>query len=119
MMKKGTELIADERERQIDEERYSLRHDREVNKTGQLVWAAVAYAAPGRVYRRFGINETFTFKDPFPWDIQYDARHRCEKADRGSLPESDEYTKAERIRLLVKAGALIAAEIDRLNKWKP
>jgi hypothetical protein len=116
--KSGVELIADERRRQIEEEKYSLEHDRSVNKCGQLSWAAIAYAAPGRVYRRMGLGESnFKFVDPFPWDIQYDVRLRTRKADRGSFCPS-EYEKEERMSLLIKAGALIAAEIDRLNKWQ-
>lgn len=119
-MKSGAELISEERIRQVLEEKYDFSHDRQVNKTGQLSWAAIAYAAPDRVYRKMGCESYFSMGDPFPWDIQYDARHRCEKSKggQGHLVNPSDYTNEERVGLLVKAGALIAAEIDRLNRWE-
>lgn len=86
----GCGLIAKERVRQIEEEKWSNEHDDE-NTDGELVLAAVSYALPPNdavereVFYPSNWNE-FWYK-PTPND---------------------------RIRELTKAGALIAAEIDRL-----
>lgn len=112
--KTGVELIAAERDRQIVEEGYDVIHD-DYHRSGELSLAAIAYAAPTRI---FTIEETATgvfFDDPFPDEWR---DKRCGYGDVNSsnvLPDPDTYTKEERIDLLVKAGALIAAEIDRLQ----
>ena len=98
----GVERIADERRRQIEVEEYSAEHD-DPHDEGELAMAAVCYAAPVRIYemRQRG-NWSVTFSDPWPWNDEDDKRPFGE-------PSPD-----DRIRLLEKAGALIAAEIDRL-----
>ena len=86
----GTELIAAERMRQINEEGWTPEHD--THHTGDdLALAAACYATPARC--RAGIS----VPPLWPW--------RREEWK----PEPD-----DRVRELVKAGALIAAEIDRL-----
>lgn len=88
--KTGIELIAEERKRQIEVEGFTAEHDnRWVG--GELVMAAICYAQEGGKspeFRPFG----------FPWEKEW------------WKPSPD-----DRIRDLVKAGALISAEIDRLN----
>lgn len=102
-MKRGIELIAEERQRQIDVEGYSEQHDSQ-HKASELIYAAIAYVESAKV----GINcaETGNTNEheimmrkvemgrdyPFGWDFK---------------PSTD-------VRDLVKAGALIAAAIDRI-----
>ncbi|UBM58258.1 hypothetical protein LAG90_15750 [Marinilongibacter aquaticus] len=99
MMKTGIELIAEERQRQIEKEGWTPEHDAR-HDTGDLAHAAAAYAS-AELYRRTtspGYNNT-----PPIWPF--------ESTWWKPTPEN-------RIRELQKAGALIAAEIDRLNALK-
>lgn len=94
-MKTGIELIAAERQRQIEEEGYDARHDK-YHDYEDLAQAAVAYAYPlDKSYPDFRL-------DVWPWDTS-------------SFKPSPE----NRIKELVKAGALIAAAIDRYNDLPP
>lgn len=86
----GAALIAAERQRQIDVERWTPEHDAE-HWDSELALAAVCYALP--LYARGGIVEQL-----WPWH-----------------PDWLKQTPGDRVRELVKAGALIAAEIDRLQ----
>ncbi len=87
----GVELIAAERRRQIEQEDWTPEHDDE-HSMGELRQAARAYAGdPGHA------------SNPpagWPWDEEW------------WKPSEDA------VRNLVKAGALIAAEIDRLQRGK-
>lgn len=94
----GIELIAVERQRQVDDEGWSAEHDAD-HDCGELAMAAVCYAAVKRVYKCIMIDGRWKYVDPWPFKPQWDKRH-----------------KDDRIRHLVKAGALIAAEIDRLKR---
>lgn len=104
----GSQLIAAERERQIASEGWTPKHD-DTHRNEELALAAVAYALPP------GQRDTHTIEAPFsdsgedevipvfwPWYGRY------------WRPTPD-----DRIRELVKAGALIAAEIDRLRRSRP
>jgi hypothetical protein len=88
----GIWLIANERERQINQEGWSAEYDRK-HVNGELAIAAACYALPQIVRMAWGVIQRL-----WPWDIQWF--------------KPDPYN---RIRELVKAGALIAAEIDRLQ----
>lgn len=96
-MKTGIELIAEERERQIKIEGWTEEHDKQWNK-GELARAAACYIAEdipnAEVIIHFS-NEYY--ENAFPWDPEY------------WKPTSNP------VRNLQKAGALIAAEIDRLQ----
>lgn len=95
--KSGVELIKQERTRQIEKEKWSPDHDDE-HCTGSLALAAATYAIPDHI-RKFKIwNETLQEK-LWPWS-----------------PGWFKSNKEDRIRDLVKAGALCAAEIDRLQR---
>jgi hypothetical protein len=86
----GIERIAAERKRQIEEEGFTAEYD-DQHEDGGLAKAAASYAYPregGFFSRRAAL---------WPW------------ADGWYRPTPD-----NRIRELEKAGALIAAEIDRL-----
>lgn len=106
----GAALIAAERARQVSGEGYDPAHDDE-HDHGELVLAAVCYAAPRRVYVQMTTEDRVVFCDPFPWRIEDDKRRR----DAHGTPARAE-TREARIRELVKAGALVAAEIDRLQR---
>lgn len=90
-MKSGIELIADERQRQIEVENRSAEHD-SMYQNGELALAAVCYALPQAE------RNTNKYPEHWPWGIDY--WKPCEN---------------DRVRELVKAGALIAAEIERLQ----
>lgn len=92
MKKTGIELIAEERNRQIEIEGWTLEHDQVGNNDEQLAQAAALYALP-ECYRTF----EYEVRNLWPWDNKW-----------------WKPTPEERIRELQKAGALIAAEIDRL-----
>lgn len=103
---KGVELIAQERFRQKEEEGFDARHDA-MHVNDELAVYAACYAIDGLEYEIPGgtsyieIDRLFTGKregeciDPLPSDFRIKEGTRIEK--------------------LVKAGALIAAEIDRLK----
>jgi len=88
----GVDLIGAERQRQVDAEGWTPEHD-DGHRSGDLARAAGVYAMPyngsWKVYHWPWGPESFKYKPP---------------------------TTEGRIRELVKAGALIAAEIDRLNR---
>jgi hypothetical protein len=89
-LKTGIELIAEERQRQITVEGWTPEHDDTLVK-GQLAHAATAYA---------NVSQRGLVIDWRLWPWEYDLWK----------PSKDS------IRNLVKAGALIAAEIDRLQR---
>lgn len=105
----GATRIAEERRRQQEVESYDAAHDDE-HEDGSLAEAAGCYAfaaASTRVFRQQRFAASVQFTDPWPWNQCYDARPYDGNVLRDA---SDE----EAIRLLEKAGALAAAEIDRL-----
>lgn len=93
----GIESIAAERQRQIDEEGWTLEHDDE-HEAGELAKVASCYAwisAQSDELRA-------AFRTPPPtWPNQWDESW---------------WRLKDRRRDLVRAGALIAAEIDRLDR---
>lgn len=122
----GVELITKERERQIKKEKWSLKHD-DKHTRGELVLAAISYAAPERIYVQRQVLNGIALADPFPWHQGgrgypaegYDKRYEygeCRDNSGNVLPDPSTYNAEERLDLLVKAGALIAAEIDRIQR---
>jgi hypothetical protein len=106
----GAMLVVLERQRQIAEEGYTAEHDAGVTcMNGQLAMAAACYAAPQPLFKEFRHETGTQFTDPWPWALKTDKRPR----EDGLALKTP--TRDERIRLLVKAGALICAEIDRLQ----
>ena len=97
-MKTGIELIAEERQRQIEVEGWTEEHDAQY-KDNELAKAAICYADPKTHY--YQANRYLNIKVPNAdfWPVQWDERW---------------FKPTDRIRDLTKAGALIAAEIDRL-----
>ena len=105
--------ISIERQRQIEKHEWTAEHDDE-HDDGQLAMAASCYAASAaneRIYVREEYAAGFSLDDPFPWDNTSDARPY-----NGNVLKCP--TDEQAIRLLEKAGALIAAEIDRLLRAK-
>jgi len=101
-METGAQLILGERQRQYVEEGWTPEHDdRHANE--DMVLAAICYAEAERPRKlggpHYGHPKTVPHK--WPWDDKY-----------------WKHTPDDRIRELVKAGALIAAEIDRLQRKK-
>lgn len=90
MKKKGIELIAAERQRQIDVEGWTLEHDQQ-HDSNELLFAAEVY-----LMNPFMAPESVEKLWPF---------------DRKWL----KLTPKDRVRELTKAGAIIAAEIDRIQ----
>ena len=103
----GVERIAAERKRQIEEEGFDAAHDVQ-HANGSMSAAAVCYASDEPVYIQDKLANGCTFLDPWPWEIQFDKRPH-----EGNVVRYDT-TFEERVALLAKAGALIAAEIDNL-----
>jgi hypothetical protein len=93
----GAALIAAERERQVGEEGWTPGHDDE-HHTGQLRRAAMRYLLAPGVIRRNAANGKLTPPNGWPFEAE------------AWKPTGDA------IRDLTKAGALIAAEIDRLQR---
>lgn len=101
-MKTGIELIADERQRQIDNENYTLEHDLQYSE-GELARAAACYAMTSeerKKYQSLDVVNYRWFPRWWPWSASF-----------------WKPTPEDRIKELVKAGALVAAEIDRLNNY--
>jgi len=110
-MKTGIELITEERLRQIDKEGWSEEHDDNEHSCGGLLMAAIAYAEHVRV-RGWNIltpPHTVNKKDAARFYMQINAPANWPWARKWWKPKSP-------IRDLVKSGALIAAEIDRLQR---
>lgn len=99
----GVELIAAERERQVAEKGYTEKHDVDEHEGGDLLHAAISYAIcasqrePLCGWSQAQV-EDLVLSQWWPWD------ERELKRGPGAIGE------------LVKAGALIAAEIDRLQR---
>lgn len=90
----GVELISVERERQMSQEGWTPQHD-DQHSHGELALAGATYALPRLLrapYPQAGLPDLWPFDD-------------------GWKPSPN-----DRVRELVKAGALIAAEIDRLQR---
>jgi len=110
-MKTGIEMIAEERQRQIDVEGYTAQHDSQ-HEVSEFLSAAKSYMDSSYLSMTseqidnsthwHETNEPFYWqhiKDSFPWDKKY-------------------FKPTTPLRDLVKAGALIAAAIDRLQAQK-
>jgi hypothetical protein len=95
----GAELIVAERQRQIEREGYTPEHDRDHHHAAEFIEAAIAYMSP---------NDGAAI---WPWEpdgFKPEVTHH----DLAGVPG---YLRHGSIRDLVKAGALIAAAIDRLS----
>jgi len=116
-MKTGVELIVAERTRQIEKEGWSAEHDDEHGRE-ELAQAAAVYAAPCQIFEMCGDGgRTLVLTDIWPFDDEWDKRtHKYTGAYDIYRDEWLKKNKARRIKELTKAGALIAAEIDRIQR---
>lgn len=105
-MKTGIEIIAEERTRQIEVEGFHPERDQNYFDD-QLSLAAACYAIPEQEREYIDTPEGGEVPEFWPWD---------EKWWKPSYdPHYEKMSSVEgRIRELAKAGALIAADIDRL-----
>ena len=113
----GADRIRAERNRQVAEEGWTAEHDDE-HRAGELALAAACYATPVPLFAMHVHASGVTFSDPWPWEARWDGRPFDGNVlrtvpERGGTSAID-YSQEERLRALEKAGALIAAEIDRL-----
>lgn len=88
----GAELIAQERQRQVEKEGYSKKHDKQ-HKDGELMKAALCYFMTPLLEPR---ERNGLYPNEWPWEK--DAWKPCPN---------------DRVRELVKAGALFQAQIER------
>jgi len=95
----GATLIQKERQRQIESENWTQEHDDE-HVMGEMIGAAMTYAGHALEIVSDEEIEGADAVEYWPWDMNW------------WKPSSDP------IRNLVKAGALIAAEIDRLQRTR-
>jgi hypothetical protein len=106
-MKSAIELIKEERTRQIQEEGWSADHD-DKHTDGGLAAAACVYADFANYSGEFDLVDSSGKADVM---IPRDFKWPFDK-------ESFKPTPDDRIRELVKAGALIVAEIERIRRIK-
>jgi hypothetical protein len=96
-MATGAELIAAERQRQVEKKGYDARHDDD-HVNAELVCAAICYADAGSGFD-LELRKTENGQQPYLW------------------PFTEPFTPSkDLVKNLVIAGALIAAEIDRLQR---
>lgn len=96
----GAEMISIERVRQISKEGYSQEHD-DSHTGGELVTAAIAYATAAQRQQFYRNKADLDFVREMYWPF-----------------EAKWWKPKDQIHNLVIAGALIAAEIDRLQRKK-
>lgn len=106
----GAERIAKERQRQITAKGYTAEHD-DQHDGGELALAAALYATPILLYEKCDYAGGITFSDPWPWPGE---DGRWSPAGTNCPAPNADAPVPDCIRMLEKAGALIAAEIDRL-----
>ncbi len=98
---KGIELIAEERKRQIEKEGFDAKHDFS-HLPDELATAAAVYALPEHLrlfYNTYALGNEKMGVKPLWWPFD---------------PEWFKPSPNDRKRELIKAGALIAAELDRI-----
>ena len=110
----GAEMIASERQRQVADEGWTAQHD-DTHRDGSLADAAACLAATEPIYvqrlqpsqgYRYSSGPLFTSPWPYEYNDAMGSYHPWRRKPRD----------ADRLGDLVKAGALIAAEIDRLQR---
>lgn len=110
-MKSGIELIAEERQRQIEVEGYDVQHD-SYHSPRQLIQAADTYLNSADL-----TLHSKEFNNSDKWHQTNLPFYRNE-IKRNWPWEEESFKPTTDIRDLIKAGALIAAAIDRLQAQK-
>ena len=107
----GAELIAAERQRQITSEGWTAEHD-DGHTRGELAAAGACYALLCTRWSHSSILDKQLVRSVlWPWDDEW-----FKPADYPDPPYSRTVFDDRRVKDLVRAGALIAAEIDRLRR---
>ena len=91
--------IEKERIRQIEDEGFTEKQDRFNHQKYELSLAAICYAATEQVYILRSSSQVHSFQDPWPWHVKWDKRATHNKRKK-----------------LIIAAALIAAEIERIDR---
>lgn len=105
-METGLELIIKERQRQIEVEGWTPEHD-DTHIEDELALAAACYAIPELERNYIPTQKGGEIPDLWPWEEKWwKPEYEPELEKKSTVPG--------RIKELTKAGALIAAEIDRL-----
>lgn len=107
--KTGVTLIAEERKRQMDVHGYDSKHDSQY-QDGSIADMAAIYACS---HRNTEIDGRLTIRSAI-WGAMPTYPFDWVRSDRDWFTD-----QPDRITELVKAGALIAAEIDRLQNQQP
>lgn len=113
-MKTGIELIAQERQEQIEKHGYNKSHDKK-HDGGNLALNASILASPQVIYEieAFANSTRINALNVSPdWKLP----HLAQKGN--IIVHNSKLGKRERIKQLIVAGALICAEIDRINVQK-
>ena len=110
--KSGSDLIAAECKRQKEVEGWTPEHDDE-HTDGSIASAAICYLTRSWLWERFVGKEAFSTVLPMEWPGSWASEWWKPLPAPGKI-----ITRTHIIRMLVKAGALIAAEIDRLQRLK-
>lgn len=101
-MKTPIELITEERNRQQEIEGWTLEHD-DKHTDQSMAMAAALYASPSDDLRVLSkLTDCEVYKDPWPWLSRHDKREQH-----------------DRMKRLQIAGALIVAEMERLQRAEP
>jgi len=113
--KTGIELIAEERQEQIEKHGFNAEHDAKHN-TGDLADMACMCAAPTKLYymQKYANEIHFRVLDRLDrsWNLPINYHGNV-------LLDNKDSSLKQRIHQLKVAGALIAAEIDRLQSCNP
>jgi len=123
----GVQRIAKERHRQIHEEGFDAERDDQYYFNGTLGDAAACYAATKKIYYKFDMYDglEFRFREMWPWKSEWDKRQKrpyplmARNMMKNPAEAVDKLINIDgRIKELAKAGALCAADIDRLERLK-
>lgn len=110
----GAERIAAERQRQVDSEGYAPEHD-DVHKGHQLAAAASVYALPEHLRQSLGVHIAGRTVWSFVQEVWPRGWRRKQRAGL-QLYVGKVADWQDRQSELVRAGALCAAEIDRIQR---
>ena len=105
----GIERIAQERQRQIEKEGWSAQHD-DKHDIGELATVAICYIEQAQ-YRGHCV-----WQDRLPGEWPLTWHHKWWKPEPRDAGPNPMIRDKDAVRMLEKAGALIAAEIDRLQR---
>ncbi len=119
-MIKVLDEIGNERARQIGTLGWGPKHDDE-HVDGSLALVAACYTTPAQLYIKRVKANALVFADPWPssWADHYDKRYSIGERVKNPgnyVADPSTYTATERRRLLIKAAALIVAEVERLDR---